>query len=60
MSKLRYTQELEEKQGIIVSNSPLEVDQATDKHLGKKLVTNKTGAEGKMENRIEMEEENDN
>ena len=29
--------------GIIVCNSPLEVAQATDKLLGKKLVTNQTG-----------------
>ena len=32
--------------GIIVCNSPLEVAQATDKLLGKKLVTNQTGPEG--------------
>ena len=38
--------------GIIVCNSPLEVAQATDKLLGKKLVTNQTGPEGKIVNRI--------
>ena len=42
--------------GIIVCNSPLEVAQATDKLLGKKLVTNQTGPEGKIVNRIYIEE----
>ena len=31
--------------GIIICNSPLEVAQATDKLLGKRLVTNQTGPE---------------
>ena len=43
--------------GIIVCNSPLEVAQATDKLLGKKLVTNQTGPEGKIVNRIYIEEQ---
>ena len=42
--------------GIIICNSPLEVAQATDKLLGKKLVTNQTGPEGKIVNRIYIEE----
>ena len=42
--------------GVIVCNSPLEVAQATDKLLGKKLVTNQTGPEGKIVNRIYIEE----
>ena len=45
--------------GIIVCNSPLEVAQATDKLLGKKLVTNQTGPEGKIVNRIYIEESTD-
>ena len=45
--------------GIIVCNSPLEVAQATDKLLGKKLVTNQTGPEGKNVNRIYIEEATD-
>ena len=45
--------------GIIVCNSPLEVAQATDKLLGKKLVTNQTGSEGKIVNRIYIEEATD-
>ena len=45
--------------GIIVCNSPLEVSQATDKLLGKKLVTNQTGPEGKIVNRIYIEEATD-
>jgi malate-CoA ligase subunit beta len=45
--------------GIIVCNSPLEVAQATDKLLGKKLVTNQTGPEGKIVNRIYIEEATD-
>jgi len=38
--------------GIIICNSPLEVADATDKLLGKKLITNQTGPEGKIINRI--------
>ena len=45
--------------GIIVCNSPLEVAQATDKLLGKKLVTNQTGPGGKIVNRIYIEEATD-
>jgi len=45
--------------GIIVCNSPLEVAQATDRLLGKKLVTNQTGPEGKIVNRIYIEEATD-
>ncbi len=45
--------------GIIVCNSPLEVAQATDKLLGKKLITNQTGPEGKIINRIYIEEATD-
>ena len=45
--------------GIIICNSPLEVAQATDKLLGKKLVTNQTGPEGKIVNRIYIEEATD-
>ena len=45
--------------GIIVCNSPLEVAQATDKLLGKKLVTNQTGPEGKIVNKIYIEEATD-
>ena len=45
--------------GIIVCNSPLKVAQATDKLLGKKLVTNQTGPEGKIVNRIYIEEATD-
>jgi len=45
--------------GIIVCDSPLEVAQATDKLLGKKLVTNQTGPEGKIVNRIYIEEATD-
>jgi malate-CoA ligase subunit beta len=45
--------------GIIVCNSPLEVAQATDKLLGKRLVTNQTGPEGKIVNRIYIEEATD-
>ena len=45
--------------GIIVCNSPLEVAQATDKLLGKKLVTNQTGPGGKLVNRIYIEEATD-
>ena len=45
--------------GIIVCNSPLEVAQATDKLLGKRLVTNQTGPQGKIVNRIYIEEATD-
>jgi malate-CoA ligase subunit beta len=42
--------------GIIVCNTALEVAQATDKLLGKTLVTNQTGPEGKIVNRVYIEE----
>ncbi len=42
--------------GIIVCDTPLAVAQATDKLLGKKLITNQTGPEGKIVNRIYIEE----
>ena len=42
--------------GIILCDTPLSVAQATDKLLGKKLVTNQTGPEGKIINRIYIEE----
>ena len=45
--------------GVVVCNSPLEVAQATDKLLGKKLVTNQTGPQGKIVNRIYIEEATD-
>ena len=45
--------------GIIVCNSSLEVAQAADKLLGKKLVTNQTGPEGKITNRVYIEEATD-
>ena len=45
--------------GIIVCETPLEVAQATDKLLGKKLVTNQTGPQGKIVNRIYIEEATD-
>ena len=45
--------------GIIGCHSPLEVAQATDKLLGKKLVTNQTGPDGKIVNRIYIEEATD-
>ncbi len=45
--------------GIIVCDSPFEVADATDKLLGKKLVTNQTGPEGKIINRIYIEEATD-
>ena len=45
--------------GIIVCNSELEVAQATDKLLGKKLITNQTGPEGKVVNRVYIEEATD-
>ena len=44
---------------MVVCNSPLEVAQATDKLLGKKLVTNQTGPQGKIVNRIYIEEATD-
>ena len=45
--------------GIIVCNDVLEVAQATDKLLGKKLVTNQTGPAGKIINRVYIEEASD-
>jgi len=45
--------------GIIICDSPLKVAQATDKLLGKKLVTIQTGPEGKIVNRIYIEESTD-
>ena len=45
--------------GIIVCKTELEVAQATDKLLGKKLVTNQTGPEGKIVNRVYIEEATD-
>jgi len=42
--------------GIIVCETPLEVAQAADKLLGKKLVTKQTGPEGKITNRVYIEE----
>ena len=45
--------------GIIVCNTALEVAQATDKLLGKTLVTNQTGPEGKIVNRVYIEEATD-
>jgi len=42
--------------GVILCNDELEVAQATDKLLGKKLVTNQTGPDGKMINRVYIEE----
>ena len=45
--------------GIVLCNSPLEVAQATDKLLGKKLVTNQTGPIGKIINRVYIEEATD-
>ena len=42
--------------GIILCDTPLAVAQATDKLLGKKLITNQTGPEGKIVNRIYIEE----
>ena len=38
--------------GIIICNSALEVAQATDKLLGKKLVTKQTGPLGKVVHRV--------
>ena len=45
--------------GIVICDTPLAVAQATDKLLGKKLVTNQTGPEGKIINRIYIEEATD-
>jgi len=45
--------------GIVVCNSVLEVAQAADKLLGKKLVTKQTGSEGKIINRVYIEEATD-
>jgi len=45
--------------GIVVCDTPLAVAQATDKLLGKKLVTSQTGSEGKIINRIYIEEATD-
>ena len=45
--------------GIIICDSSLEVAQAADKLLGKKLVTNQTGPEGKITNRVYIEEATD-
>ena len=42
--------------GIILCNDALEVAQAADKLLGKKLVTNQTGPTGKIINRVYIEE----
>ena len=42
--------------GIVLCNDALEVAQATDKLLGKKLVTNQTGPTGKIINRVYIEE----
>ena len=45
--------------GIIVCDDALEVAQAADKLLGKKLVTNQTGPSGKIINRVYIEEASD-
>ena len=42
--------------GIVLCNDALEVAQAADKLLGKKLVTNQTGPAGKIINRVYIEE----
>ena len=42
--------------GIIICNSKLEVAQAADKLLGKKLVTKQTGPQGKIVHRVYIEE----
>ena len=42
--------------GIILCDTELEVAQATDKLLGKKLITNQTGPLGKIINRVYIEE----
>ena len=45
--------------GLIVCDDALEVAQAADKLLGKKLVTNQTGPAGKIINRVYIEEASD-
>jgi len=45
--------------GVVVCNTVLEVAQAADKLLGKKLITNQTGPEGKIINRVYIEEATD-
>ena len=45
--------------GIIICNSALEVAQAADKLLGKKLVTKQTGPQGKIVHRVYIEEASD-
>ena len=45
--------------GIIICNSKLEVAQAADKLLGKKLVTKQTGPQGKIVHRVYIEEATD-
>ena len=45
--------------GIIVCDDALEVAQAADKLLGKKLVTKQTGPSGKIINRVYIEEASD-
>ena len=45
--------------GIILCNDSLEVAQATDKMLGKKLITTQTGPSGKIINRVYIEEATD-
>ncbi len=45
--------------GVIFCNDELEVAQATDKLLGKKLITNQTGPRGKIVNRVYIEEASD-
>ena len=42
--------------GIIICKDELEVARATDKLLGRNLVTNQTGPEGKIVNRVYIEE----
>jgi len=45
--------------GIIICNSKLEVAQAADKLLGKKLATKQTGPQGKIVHRVYIEEVTD-
>jgi len=45
--------------GIIICNSALEVAQAADKLLGKKLITKQTGPQGKIVHRVYIEEATD-
>ena len=45
--------------GIIMCNSALEVAQAADKLLGKKLITKQTGPQGKIVHRVYIEEATD-